>query len=152
MNHAPLNLSRPAASAGLDILPHAIEAEHAVLAGVLLDGIRDREVVGNVLDQLPPEAFYLEDHRLIYAAARQVREAGEWPDPVVVSDVLRAAGDLDRVGGLEYLIRLLDGVPSAANLRAHATPLHSHALASLLEPVRRRVPGSTKRFADHRST
>jgi len=41
-------------------------------------------------------------------------------DPLTVTEQLKAAGELDSVGGMAFLAELLDSVPTAANLAYHA--------------------------------
>ena len=45
--------------------PQSIEAEEAILGGILLDP----EAMGRIRDRLLPQAFYVNAHREIYQAA-----------------------------------------------------------------------------------
>jgi len=56
----------------LRVPPHSVEAEQAVLGGLMLD----RTAWDAVADVLAIEDFYRVDHRLIYTAASAVIERG----------------------------------------------------------------------------
>ena len=59
-------------------------------------------------------------HPLIWRAILDLDAEGGAPDPVTVSERLRDRGDLERAGGLEYLVDLPDVVPTADNIQHHA--------------------------------
>lgn len=105
-------------------LPHAAEAELAVLGGVLLRG-------GDVLEQLvrvlEPQDFYAPRAAAVWATMLQLRETGDAIDVLTVEAKLRARGQLELVGGLEGLARL-DQHADALNIKAHATLVRSSAV------------------------
>lgn len=100
---------------GLRVPPHSLQAEHAVLGGLLIDnGAWDR-----VADLLAEADFYRHEHKLIYSALGRLINSRRPADVVTVFDALgeRAAD----VGGLSYLNQLANSVPSASNSRQYAT-------------------------------
>ena len=58
---------------GLRVPPHSIEAEQAVLGGLMLSG----EAWDKVADKLTEEDFYRRDHQLIFRAIGQLAEQGQ---------------------------------------------------------------------------
>ena len=97
--------------------PHSIEAEQAVLGGLLLDPA----AWDNVADVVRQEDFYRPDHRLIFAAIAQVAGDGKPCDAVTVSgELLECSGKLEAAGGLAYLSLIARDTPTAANARAYA--------------------------------
>ena len=56
--------------------PQNLEAEEAVLGGILLDP----DAIGRVADVLQPEAFYLTAHREIYRTALMLNSQGKPTD------------------------------------------------------------------------
>lgn len=96
--------------------PHSIEAEQAVLGGLLLDPA----AWDNVADVLSPEDFYRADHKLIYQAIGALAGAGKPSDVVTVVGELERLGELEKAGGLAYLGSLARDTPTAANVRAYA--------------------------------
>jgi replicative DNA helicase len=80
--------------------PHNLDAERALLGGILVDGSALEEVAF-----LRPESFYRQAHGAIFAAMRAVASRGSPPDVVLVADELERSGDLEPFG-LGYLARL----------------------------------------------
>lgn len=93
--------------------PHSEEAERGVLGCILLDADRIMDLC--VERQLAPDAFYVPAHRVIYETMLAMSGAGRPIDLLTVSERLKAAGVLDRVGGPTALDRIVDATPSAAH-------------------------------------
>lgn len=68
-----------------------------------------------MMDQLKPDMFLDKANRDIWAALRDGVLAGEKTDVVLLASRLRTSGNLDAVGGAQYLGRLIDETPSAGN-------------------------------------
>jgi len=100
----------------LKVPPHSLEAEQAVLGGLLLAaGSWDR-----VADLLVEEDFYREDHRLIFRAIHELHEQSRPADAVTVTEWFEANGKVDRIDGGSYIGQLVNSTPSAANIVAYA--------------------------------
>jgi replicative DNA helicase len=97
--------------------PQNVEAEEAILGGILLDP----EAIGRVMELLSPEAFYIATHRDIYRAALDLHSRGQPTDLITVTLWLRDHNKLDRVGGQVRLAQLVDRTVSAANIDQYAT-------------------------------
>jgi replicative DNA helicase len=104
--------------------PHSIEAEQAVLGGLLLDPI----AWDNVADVVVPEDFYRPDHKLIFEAIGALAGNGKPCDVVTVVGELELRAELDRAGGLAYLGSLARDTPTAANVRAYADIVRERSL------------------------
>lgn len=96
--------------------PHTIEAEEAVLGGILLDP----NAIERIFDLLTPEAFYLTPHQNIYRAAVQLHRQDKPTDLLNVTAWLAGHELLERVGGKAKLASLLDRTVSAVNIDALA--------------------------------
>jgi replicative DNA helicase len=101
--------------AALRVPPHSIEAEQAVLGGLLLDNA----AFDRVADVLREEDFYRHDHRLIWRQVARLIERAQPADVVTVYEALQTAGKADDAGGLVYLNSLAQETPSAANIRRY---------------------------------
>ncbi len=100
----------------LKVPPHSIEAEQAVLGGLMLDnGAWDQ-----VADRINEDDFYRRDHRLIFRAVAGLSENNQPFDAVTVSEWLERNQELAAAGGLSYLGTLVKETPSAANIQAYA--------------------------------
>jgi len=97
-------------------LPHSLEAEQAVLGGLMLAN----ESFESIAALLTVRDFFNADHQLIFRTMQQLA-ANENPfDPLTLAETLKENGDLDKVGGDDYLVELATNTPSAANLPAYA--------------------------------
>ncbi|BAU57206.1 replicative DNA helicase [Halorhodospira halochloris] len=100
----------------LKVPPHDLEAEQAVLGGLMLDN----SAWDQIADRLHEEDFYRREHRLVYRAMAELADGGQPMDVVTLSGRLRQQGRLDDAGGLQYLGGISRETPSAANIRAYA--------------------------------
>lgn len=102
----------------------------ALLGSMLLDP----GVIPLVLDWVKgPEAFYSEAHGAIYRAVVELYDKHAALDLVQALERLRDAGVLERVGGADYLVQLVEGVPSAVNAPHFARLVaEKHRLRSLI--------------------
>ncbi len=98
--------------------PHSVEAEQAVLGGVLLD---PDACMGECIERLGvnPQVFYDVRHQAIYQTLLQMHEQRTAIDPITLYVRLRGSPALEECGGLEYLSGLPNKTPSAANLKYH---------------------------------
>lgn len=97
------------------IPPHSLEAEQAVLGGVMLDAER----FDDAADVLVADDFYRADHRAIWCALCALQTDRQPLDVLTVSEWLQARGEVD-AGGLQYLATMARDTPSAANVGAYA--------------------------------
>ena len=104
--------------------PHSIEAEQAVLGGLMLDS----NAWDAVADIVSAGDFYRRDHRLIFEAVAEVVERRGPCDAVTVSEHLERKGLADETGGLAYLGTLARDTPSAANVRTYAEIVRERAI------------------------
>ena len=96
--------------------PHSIDAEQAVLGGLMLA----TDALTQISDWLEEGDFYRKDHRLIYRAICELDERKQPCDAITLADWFEANGLTELVGGAGYLIELANATPSAANIVAYA--------------------------------
>ena len=122
----------------MKVPPHSIEAEQAVLGGLMLD----QRAWEQIADRVTEEDFYRKDHRLIFRSIANL-EANEKPfDVVTLSDELRKTHELDDAGGLVYLGRLAKDTPTAANIRAYADIVREKSVLRQLIEIGTDIAGS----------
>ena len=108
----------------LRVPPHSVEAEQAVLGGVLIDnGAWDR-----IVEILTAAHFYRNDHRVVFDAVSGLCEEGRPCDAVTVAERLERNGQLETSGGLAYIAELAENTPSAANIVAYAEIVRERAV------------------------
>lgn len=96
--------------------PHSIEAEQAVIGGLLI-AAGSFDVIGDLVSE---RDFYRQEHAAAFAAVAKLAEQGRPHDVITVHDALVTAGELERVGGIAYLFELASKTASAHNIRAYA--------------------------------
>ena len=96
--------------------PQAVELEEAVLGALMLE----RDSIIAVQEYVTPDAFYTEEHRLIYKAIESLSAELKPIDLYTVTECLKVRGELKKVGGAAYLAQLTQKVGSAANVEFHA--------------------------------
>ncbi len=92
-------------------MPYNLEAEQSVLGSILID----MELQYEIISKLKEGDFYLESHKLIFAAMYQISAANTPVDLVTLSDVMEKNATLEKAGGMDYLTSLARTTPSAAN-------------------------------------
>lgn len=93
--------------------PHSIDAEQAVLGGLLISD----KAWWEVCDVLVDEAFYRADHRLIFRAIAALKNARRPVDPVTLGEWFGANVESVDLG---YMVNIANSTPSASNVRAYA--------------------------------
>lgn len=105
-------------AAGLRRMPESIAAEAAVLGSMLINP----DCISEVVDRLRAGDFYRQEHRYIFDAiiALYEKHTGEAIDGVLLRDELEKRKQLDDAGGVEYIGRIMDSVPTSANVVYYA--------------------------------
>jgi len=100
-------------------LPYSVEAERAVLGGIMLKNDAWDLVAGLVLE----EDFYQTEHKLIFKTIKDLQDLGKPIDLITVQETLEGNGDLPelvKLGGKNYLTLLAKETPSVANIESYA--------------------------------
>ena len=120
-----------------ELLPSSVDAERALLGGLMLDN----EAWDEVADLLAGGDFSRDDHRLIYGAIRDLINDGKHCDNLTVCEHLRSREKLDDAGGAGYVGNLLIGTPSAANVQTYAHIVRDMSILRQLARAGRRITG-----------
>ncbi|AZN38849.1 replicative DNA helicase [Paenibacillus albus] len=96
--------------------PQNMEAEQAVLGAVLLQA----EALITSMERVKSEDFYLPSHQLIFEAMIELGEASQPIDLVTLTAYLQDHQQLEEIGGVSYLAKLANSVPTAANVDYYA--------------------------------
>ncbi len=106
------------------IPPNALEAEMALLGSILVD----RDMMAVVTAIIQPRDFYASLHETIYRALLTLYDDGQPIDKVSLAESLRAQGMLDKIGGLAYVTKLMDAVPTASSAEYYAKLIKEKSL------------------------
>ena len=104
--------------------PQAAEAEVNLLGGVM----QDSNVLSDVISLLNPDDVYQERHKIIWEVLQKLAQMNTPIDEVTLQNALEKEGKLEAVGGVEYLLKLIESVASGANARYHAEIIQKKAV------------------------
>lgn len=118
--------------------------------------LAEQSVIGSLLikpdcfDELDLVAddFSVEAHRLAFKAISRMCNTGKSVDIITLAETLDASGELNRVGGMQYLGGLAQAVPSAANVKHYATTVRNHALLRELQEISQEISEQATKKSD----
>lgn len=96
--------------------PYSIEAERSVIGGLMLDP----QAWEKVSEAVMADDFYRPEHRAIFSVIARLADDTEPADVVTISERLDKRGELEEIGGIAYLIEVVEATPSAANIASYA--------------------------------
>lgn len=96
--------------------PKSLESELGVLGSIMLLP----EVCDDVAMILKPDDFYDDANKSVYQAMIEMQESGKRLDPTLLLEYLKSKNELEKVGGLPYLGKIVDSVPHAAHAKYYA--------------------------------
>ena len=108
----------------INVAPHSLEAEQAVLGGIMLDNAH----WDNVAERVQAGDFYNYAHRVIFEQMVELARHNRPIDIITLDQVLKNKGVLQDVGGFAYLAELSKNTPSAANILAYADIVSERAI------------------------
>lgn len=94
------------------VTPHNREAEQAVLGSVFVD----QGAMKAIVDKLDTEDFHVYRHRVIYNAMVDLYQDAIEIDYTTLTNTLETRELLTEAGGIDYILGLINAVPSIANL------------------------------------
>src|SRR5436190_2431871 len=119
--------------------PHSVEAEQGVLGSML---ISPRDTIGECVEKINEEYFYVPAHQTIYSVLVELWNAGQAIDLISFTQVLRDRNLLEGVGGAAFVTSLFTFVPTAANVQYYREIVRDkyilrEIIAAATESVRR---------------
>lgn len=99
--------------------PNSVEAENAVLAGLMTDPL----IVEDVIHNLSEDCFYLDKNRIIFKAVMRLYREGIGIDPITVDTCLSTTEGAEDYGGIAYLRKLLQSMVNPIFTEDHARTL-----------------------------
>ena len=104
------------ASAIERVPPQNLEAEQSTLGSMMIEAT----ALEKGMEILAPQDFYRPAHQLVFDALISLSERDEPADLITLQEELRKREKLEDCGGTEYLMALVDTVPTAANVEHYA--------------------------------
>ncbi|HEV7777221.1 MAG TPA: replicative DNA helicase [Luteibacter sp.] len=128
MSFVPERKTGNPAIEALRVPPHSIDAEQAVLGGLMLAP----DALDKVADRLTEEDFYRKDHRLIWRAINELANKGMPCDAVTLGEWFQSNDLAEMVGGASYIMELANATPSAANIAAYGDIVREKSVLRML--------------------
>ncbi|MEE1187173.1 MAG: replicative DNA helicase [Acutalibacteraceae bacterium] len=97
-------------------VPFSLEAEQSVLGSIIIDP----ECIHTVISIIKPDYFYIPQHKSIFNVLYSMSNHSDIIDMVTLLENLKNEGVYDEAGGKQYISRLVDCVPTSANVASYA--------------------------------
>ena len=98
------------------ILPHDLVAEQSVLGAVFISP----ETMISLADELTPDDFYKPANKIVFKTMLSLLEKGEPIDATTMVSALTNQGDISNIGGINYVVELVNSTPTSKNVEHYA--------------------------------
>nr|DAQ75106.1 MAG TPA: DnaB-like replicative helicase [Caudoviricetes sp.] len=98
------------------ILPHDLAAEESVLGSVFISP----ESLITLADELVPDDFYKPANKIVFKTMLSLLEKGEPIDATTMVSALTNQGDVSKIGGITYIVELVNSTPTSKNVEHYA--------------------------------
>lgn len=98
------------------IPPHDLVAEQSVLGAVFIAP----ETMTSLADELVPDDFYKPANKIVFKTMLSLLEKGEPIDATTMVSALTNQGDISKIGGMNYVVELVNSTPTSKNVEHYA--------------------------------
>lgn len=98
------------------ILPHDLVAEQSVLGAVFIAP----DTIISLADELAPDDFYKPANKIVFKTMLSLLEKGEPIDATTMVSALTNQGDISTIGGINYVVELVNSTPTSKNVEHYA--------------------------------
>ena len=98
------------------ILPHDLAAEQSVLGSVFISP----DSLIFLADELVPDDFYKPANKIVFKTMLSLLEKGEPIDATTMGSALTSQGDISKIGGITYIVELVNSTPTSKNVEHYA--------------------------------
>ncbi|HOO67789.1 MAG TPA: replicative DNA helicase [Bacilli bacterium] len=106
------------------VLPHNIEAEQSVLGAAFIS----KSALQKVCEDLMPESFYIDAHSKIFEVLKELYLDGVAVDVTTVTNKLKDKKLLKQIGDVDYLLEIVNSVPTASNVEYYINIINEKAI------------------------
>lgn len=100
----------------LRVQPQDLVAEQSVLGAIFISP----DQLVSVREFIEADDFYKYAHQVIFKAMVTLNDRHDAIDATTVRNILDSQGDLQTIGGLSYIVELVNSVPTSANAEYYA--------------------------------
>lgn len=98
------------------ILPHDLVAEQSLLGAVFISP----DAIISLADELTPDDFYKPANKIVFKTMLSLIEKGEPIDATTMVSALTNQGDISNIGGINYVVELVNSTPTSKNVEHYA--------------------------------
>ena len=98
------------------ILPHDLVAEQSLLGAVFISP----DAIISLADELTPDDFYKPANKIVFKTMLSLLEKGEPIDATTMVSALTNQGDISNIGGINYVVELVNSTPTSKNMEHYA--------------------------------
>ena len=98
------------------IPPHDLVAEQSVLGAVFISP----DTIISLADELTPDDFYKPANKIVFKTMLSLLEKGEPIDATTMISALTNQGDISNIGGITYVVELVNSTPTSKNVEHYA--------------------------------
>lgn len=98
------------------IPPHDLVAEQSVLGAVFIAP----DTIISLADELAPDDFYKPANKIVFKTMLSLLEKGEPIDATTMVSALTNQGDISKIGGMNYVVELVNSTPTSKNVEHYA--------------------------------
>ena len=106
------------------IIPHDLVAEQSVLGAVFISP----ETMISLADELTPDDFYKPANKIVFKTMLSLLEKGEPIDATTMVSALTNQGDISNIGGINYVVELVNSTPTSKNVEHYAKLVKEKAM------------------------
>lgn len=106
-------------------IPNSLEAEQGVIASLIID----KEKIREVSELLASDYFYNQINKKIYQAILEVLKKKQDLDLIILKDYLETNGLLEEIGGMEYIVNIVEAIPSSESINVYVKIIYEKYVA-----------------------
>ena len=106
------------------IPPHDLVAEQSVLGAVFISP----KTMASLADELVPDDFYKPANKIVFKTMLSLLEKGEPIDATTMISALTNQGDISTIGGINYVVELVNSTPTSKNVEHYAKLVKEKAM------------------------
>lgn len=122
-------------------MPFSNEAEQSVLGAMFLD----KDCIPDVIDRVKETDFYIDRHKELYSAIKELYDLGKPVDLVTLEEQLTLRGVLEKIGGIKFVVDVANTVPSTESVKYYADIVKDKAVLRRLIRLSNEISGACYR-------
>ena len=116
-------------------MPFSNEAEISVLGSMFLD----KDCIPDVVERVSKDDFYIDRHKIVFEIIYDLYTMGKPIDLITIEQQLRINGNLEKIGGIKFIVDAANAVPSTESVNYYADIVKDKAVNRNLIRVAQKI-------------